>query len=588
MPETLLLIQQTLRHFYNDWINLELIGQELSLMCVLFVIVYLFSKHTTIFSFLIKNSLQRRDWLWLYVLFSSISILGTLLAIKVPAGQAADAWAMVNIRSIGAVLGGLIGGPYLGTAVGFTSGVIRYFEGGATALVCGLVTTLAGLIAGLVRWTVLKYKSEYRFSWKIAFLTTLFVELLGKSLVYWFIQTNSHENGLSLIQTITIPMLLSNCLGVALCIGILHDYDRLNAKLSGGALSIARHMTEILQQHTRLKPAATALAELIQQETGAASVAFTGKTHLLAFVGLGAEHHHHGSTVTNNSIRKALTGQKSVFLDGHSEVFQCKKSHQCPLHSAFIAPLVVDSETQGALVLFEPKNRFFPRVNQDLAKNLADLLAEQIETARYGERLANLEINNLRARITPHFFANALTTIKHITRTDTLQARRLLDNLSTLFREFVTYEPEDDRFTLLQEKKLLERYISIEKARFGERLQVSIDIDSDLETMCLPRFALQLLVENAIKHGTSQLTKPAIGKVVVRVYRIKDQLVQIEVRDNAGLYDDNKAAQSTGSYGIKMLADLIKSRFKSDRYGINVDCIFGSYTSVTISLPFTT
>ncbi len=63
MPETLLLIQQTLSNFYHDWINLELIGQELSLMCVLFVIVYLFSKHTPIFSFLIKNSLRQRDWL---------------------------------------------------------------------------------------------------------------------------------------------------------------------------------------------------------------------------------------------------------------------------------------------------------------------------------------------------------------------------------------------------------------------------------------------------------------------------------------------------------------------------------------------
>lgn len=157
-----------------------------------------------------------------------------------------------------------------------------------------------------------------------------------------------------------------------------------------------------------------------------------------------------------------------------------------------------------------------------------------------------------------------------------------------LFREFVTYEPDDDRFTLRQEKKLLERYISIEKARFGERLQVSIDIDPVLETMRLPRFALQLLVENAIKHGTSQLPKPAIGEVVVRAYQVNDQLVQIEVRDNAGLYDENKAAQSIRSYGMKMLADLIKSRFKSDRYGINVDSVFGNYTSVTISLPFDT
>lgn len=555
-------------------------------MCVLFVIVYLFSKHTPIFSFLIKNSLRRRDWLWLYVLFSSISILGTLLAIKVPIGQATDAWAMVNIRSIGAVLGGLIGGPFLGTAVGFTSGVARYLNGGETALACGIETTLAGLIAGGVYWIVLKFKSEQRFSWKIALLTTLFVELIGKLLVYWSIKDSGY--GLNLIQIITIPMVLSNCLGVALCVGILHDYDRLNAKLSGDALKIARRMTEILQQQTRLIPAASALAHLIQLETGAASVAFTGKTRLLAFVGLGKDHHHCGSVVTNDLIRKALTGKKTVFLDGHSEVFQCKTSLQCPLHSAFIAPLVVDSETVGALVLFEPKNRFFPHVNQDLAENLASLLAEQIETARYGERLANLEINNLRARITPHFFANALTTIKHITRTDTLQARKLLDNLSTLFRAFVTYEPEDDCYTLLQEKKLLERYISIEKARFGERLQVSIDIDPDLETMRIPRFALQLLVENAIKHGTSQLPKPAIGEVAVCAHRVKDQLVQLEVRDNAGLYDESKAALSTGSYGIKMLADLIKSRFKSDHYGISVDCIIGDYTSVTIALPFDT
>jgi two-component system LytT family sensor kinase len=577
-------MQKTLALFDNEWVDLRLIGDELSHMCVLFAIVYLFSKYSPIFSFLVKNSLRRRDWLWLYVLFSSISILGTLLAIKVPAGQVADAWALVNIRSIGAVLGGLLGGPWLGAAVGFTSGVVRYLNGGATALACGVETTLAGLIAGWVHLIVLKYKSEQRFSWIIAFLTTLFVELLGKGLVYWSVKDSGY--GLNLIQAITIPMVLSNSLGVALCVGILNDYDRLSAKLSGDALNIARRMTEILQQHTRFRPAATALAQLIQQETGAASVAFTGKTRLFAFVGLGKDHHHSGSAVTNNLIRTALTGQKTVYVDGHSEVFHCRKSHQCPLHSAFIAPLVVDGETQGTLVLFEPKNRFFPRVNRDLAENIASLLAEQIETARYAERLANLENKYLQTRINPHFFANALTTIKNITRTDTPLAGRLLDNLSTLMRELAS--PENNGFTLQQERKLLEKYLSIEEARFGERLQISINIDPNIETMRIPRFVLQLLVENAIKNGTSKQPKPTVGKVVVHAQQIEDQLVQIEVWDNAGLYHENRARKPTEGYGMKMVADLIKSHNKSDRYGICVDCDPGVYTSVIIfiSLPF--
>ncbi len=170
--QIILTIQTYIERFYRNWINPELIFSEISYVCVLFAIVYLFNKYSPAFSFLVKNKLRRRDWLWLYGLFTLLSILGNLLAIKVHIGHEVSAWAMINIRSIGAILAGLLGGPILGVCVGFSAGFVRYLAGGITAEICFLTTTLAGLIAGLVYLLLLKFRPEERFSWKIAFLTS--------------------------------------------------------------------------------------------------------------------------------------------------------------------------------------------------------------------------------------------------------------------------------------------------------------------------------------------------------------------------------------------------------------------------------
>ena len=582
MTEPFFLFQETLNTFYIHWIDWSRIADELSRMCVLFTLVYLFSKYSPAFSFLIRNSLRRRDWLWLYGLFSCISILGSLLAIKVSVDTENNIWAIANIRSIGTVLAGLLGGPILGTAVGFTSGFVRYLSGGVTASVCFLGTTLAGLIAGLVYLFLWKYKPEERFNRTIAFLTTFIVESLNKVLVLWAVQDLGY--GLNLIQAISIPMLLSNCLGVVLCVSILHDYDHMVSSLSSNALGIARRFAEVLKRNTSLMSAAHKLAQIVKSETGATAVALTDKTQLLAFVGIGEEHHHTGDTLGNHLIRNALNHQDTLFIDGHSEVFHCTKAHPCRLHSAFIAPIVLEDTTAGSIILFESKDRFFSRINRDLAENLASLLAEQMVTARYPERIANLEDKYLRTRINPHFFANALATISAITRTDTSKARTLLGKLSALMRERVN--PAEGCITLHQELEFLDNYISIEKARFKEHLHISIQVDAGLDNIQIPRFVLQLLVENAIKHGTSKLLSSTIGQIDIHVRTVDTELVQIEVRDNAGLYNENKKRQSqTGRYGMKMAEDLIRSEYHSDRYGISVHCENDCYTRIIVSLP---
>ncbi len=571
-----------IERFYQNWINPELIFSEISYVCVLFAIVYLFNKYSPAFSFLVKNKLRRRDWLWLYGLFTLLSILGNLLAIKVHVGHEVSAWAMINIRSIGAVLAGLLGGPVLGVCVGFSAGFMRYLAGGITAEICFLTTTLAGLIAGLVYQLLLKFRPEERFSWKIAFLTSLIVESISMILV--FIVTKD----ILLLQAITFPMLLANSLGVMLCVGILHDYERLDTALSGNALSIAKRLASVLKQNTSLTQTATELALIVKSETGAAAVAFTDRSKVIAFVGAGYEHHHVGDLVTNELIKEALDSHKTIFIDGHSKVFHCKKSTQCPLHSAHITLITIEGKIEGALVLFESKNRFFPRGNRDLAENLASLLAEQILAARYPEKLATLQDKYLLALVNPHFFGNALSTISAITRKDTKKARMLMGVLAELMRERVS--PANHFITLKHEIEFLKKYLQIEQERFENRLYTTINFDKNLESAQIPQYILQLIVENAIKHGVSQLLPPAIGEVNIRVRQISDQLMSVEIKDNVGAYNDNEPKNTLASTGIKgagmkMVDELIKSQYNSESYGINIDCKENEFTLVTMLLP---
>ena len=109
-------------------------------MSVFVVIAYIYCK-SPLFKSLTTDSIRTRDRIYLYLVFSCLSILGTYLGVPVHD-------AIANTRAIGPVLAGIIGGPILGTAVGFTGGLHRYFLGGFTALSCGLSTTLAGTIGG--------------------------------------------------------------------------------------------------------------------------------------------------------------------------------------------------------------------------------------------------------------------------------------------------------------------------------------------------------------------------------------------------------------------------------------------------------
>jgi len=560
----------------SPWFNGALIIDIFQQMAVLFVAAFLFSRSAA-FSLLVKNSLQARDWLLLYLIFSAISAMGSVLAADVPLTPDGNDWTQVNSRSIGAVLAGFLGGPWLGVAVGFSAGLYRWTQGGPTALAGFIGTTLTGLIAGLVYVLILRRNQEMRFDWKIAVAAACAAELALKGLVFLTVQP--FDKALALVQITTLPSLIGNSIGAALFVTILNDRERFGASYTTSALRMAKRLVDVLK-HGFNERAARAIVDIIRGETRIATVAITDHTNkIMAIAGTGTDHHHVGEEIAADLVQKAIDQQRVIFIDGSTEQFHCAISARCPLHSALIAPLTVDGNVRGALLLFEPERRFFPKLNRALGVGVADLLSEQMQLAMYQEQLASAEHKLLVAQINPHFLANALNTVSAIVRTDTARARELLAKLAFLMRKSIKHGNEVT--TLEQELAHMDAHLSIELARYGDKLRIEKNIELELMDAQLPSFILQPIVENAVKHGTSRLLIP--GVIQIRAYQADNGWIHIEVTDNAGQYQPKQSSEK--GVGMSNVDGRIKALFGS-QYGLSVDCIPNQHTTITITMPF--
>src|SRR6185312_8792666 len=126
------------------------------------------------------------------------------------------------------------------------------------------------------------------------------------------------------------------------------------------------------------------------------------------------------------------------------------------------------------------------------------------ETARLNEELSRAQLAALRGQLEPHFVFNALNAIAGLVRDQRNDAAvTTIVGLSEFLRRAAqdSHRPE---VTLQEEVEYLQRYLEIQKVRFGERLQVSMDIPAELLHARVPNLLLQPLVENAIKHGISK------------------------------------------------------------------------------------
>jgi two-component system, LytTR family, sensor kinase len=132
-------------------------------------------------------------------------------------------------------------------------------------------------------------------------------------------------------------------------------------------------------------------------------------------------------------------------------------------------------------------------------------MARQLtEAARLNEELSRAQLAALRRQIEPHFMYNTLNSIAGLVRDHRNDAAvSMIVGLSEFLRRF-SEDSHRSQVALQEEVEYLQRYLDIQKVRFGERLQVSLDIPAELLRAQVPNLLLQPLVENAIKHGIAK------------------------------------------------------------------------------------
>ena len=544
-------------------------------MCVFLVIAWLMSK-TPLFIPLMQVTVRLPHKLLCYVTFSIFCILGTYFGLHIDDSIA-------NTRAIGAVMGGLLGGPVVGGLVGLTGGLHRYSMGGMTALSCMISTIVEGLLGGLVHSILIRRgRTDRVFSPFTAGAVTFIAEMIQMLIILAI--ARPYEDAVRLVSNIAAPMMVTNTVGAALFMRILLDkramFEKYTSAFSATALKVAASTEGILRQGFN-EVNSMKVAQVLYQELDIGAVAITDREKLLAFTGIGDDHHLPGKPISSGYTLKAIETGEVVYADGNEVPYQCSLHPQCKLGSTLVIPLRGENQRViGTIKLYEAKNRLFSSINRTLGEGIAQLLSAQILAGQYERQKAMLtqsEIKLLHAQVNPHFLFNALNTIKAVIRRDSEQASQLVQYLSTFFRK--NLKRPSEIVTLADEIEHVNAYLQIEKARFQSRLQVNMNIPGELAWQHLPAFTLQPIVENAIKHGTSQLL--GTGEVSITARR-EGQYFMLDIEDNAGLY---QPATNASGLGMSLVDKRLRERFGDD-YGISVACEPDCYTRITLRLPW--
>jgi signal transduction histidine kinase len=169
--------------------------------------------------------------------------------------------------------------------------------------------------------------------------------------------------------------------------------------------------------------------------------------------------------------------------------------------------------------------------------------AQALNAAQLETRLAEASLQSLQRQLHPHFLFNTLHTISALVHKDPEAADAMLAQLSDLLR-LTLDRVGTQEVPLKEELDFLEKYIDIERTRFGERLQVSMHVEPETLDAAVPNLLLQPLVENAIRHGIAK--KVDGGRVEIGARRDGDTLC-LSVRDTGpGLSADKRSALTTG------------------------------------------
>ena len=527
--------------YYIYDILFQIINRAILLVICFFIITRLQSFR----EIFLKENYERKDYAIICIVFSIFAILSTYTGVNVEGS-------LVNVRTITIVSGGVIFGPIVGIVTGIVSGIHRYLIdiNGITSIPCLISSITAGMVSGYINK---KVNRKYR--WIAGIGAGMLSEMITMILI--LILSKPHSLGIDIVSKIAIPMILGQIsVGfiVLLVQSVEDDKEKIAAKQAKLALNIANKTLPYFRVIN--KDSLNKICNIIKEDIQADAVAITDKKHILAYVGVGEEHYNIDHEIITEATKEAIKSGKIIIKNHNID------DKSAMLKSAIVIPLEEKNEVTGALKIYYRKEHKITYSLQSLAVGLSQIISTLMELSKIEQikEMANKsEIKALQTQINPHFLFNALNAITSCIRINPDKARELTINLASYLR--YNLELNDEFIDIKKELKQVKDYVEIEKARFGNKLNIIYDID-DVDVR-IPSLLIQPLVENAIVHGI--LKDKGTGTVSVSVKKHNEKIKITIIDSGIGIsediiervYSDTMLENKIGLYNVHLRLKLI-------------------------------
>lgn len=262
-----------------------------------------------------------------------------------------------------------------------------------------------------------------------------------------------------------------------------------------------------------------------------------------------------------------------------------KSEHGNHDFSAVIAPIRAGSRVVGSVAALAPV------VGAGLVRatsEVADWIAAQLELAELEASrtlLMEAEVRALRAQISPHFIYNSLNAIASFINTDPARARELVVEFADFTR--YSFRRHGDFTTVAEELRCIDRYLLLERARFGERVQVSLRIAPEVLSTVIPFLSLQPLVENAVRHGLEAKEGP--GHITICA-NDSGAFAEVTIEDDGVGMDPEHlrsvlAGHTDGEHVGLRNVDARLRQVYGDEHGLVIETAPGEGTLITMRVP---
>ncbi|WP_457972031.1 sensor histidine kinase [Arthrobacter sp. D1-17] len=253
--------------------------------------------------------------------------------------------------------------------------------------------------------------------------------------------------------------------------------------------------------------------------------------------------------------------------------------------AAVIAPIRAGSRVVGVVAAFAPSaGAGLVRATSEVA----DWVAAQVELAELDASrtlLMEAEVRALRAQISPHFIYNSLNAIASFINTDPVRARELVVEFADFTR--YSFRRHGDFTTLAEELRCIDRYLLLERARFGERVQVSLQVAPEVLSTVIPFLSLQPLVENAVRHGLEAKEGP--GHITIAAHD-SGAFAEVTIEDDGVGMDPVQlqsvlAGHTDGDHvGLRNVDSRLRQVYGDD-HGLIIETAPGEGTLITMRVP---